>query len=241
MIDPQKLALARQRLYIPVTQFSGLEIAAPTITIAGGEAGTVAIGISSDANAAALSKTAATNRTGITGVQPPPYQSAGAGNPVLTEIGTTGVMAGLMAAAGNDFRHFMPIPTDWDRRHPIYPRVHWSSEAAAVGARDITWKFMYKLFAPGSGVIAAPDVVLDTVIAVQAPAGTAKTYERTAAGVLKANKLVAAAVAMAFIVEMDAFNGAFTENKYLLGIEFEYTPRWGNSRAPGPEAGKWLP
>ena len=39
-----------------------------SVTITGGAAGTVAIGISSDANGAALSKTTATNRTGITGV-----------------------------------------------------------------------------------------------------------------------------------------------------------------------------
>ena len=40
-----------------------------TITITGGVSGTVAIGISSDANGAALSKTAASDRTGITGIQ----------------------------------------------------------------------------------------------------------------------------------------------------------------------------
>ncbi len=48
-------------------------ISAPTISITGGTGGTVAIGISSDANAAALSKTAATSRTGITGVQAPTF------------------------------------------------------------------------------------------------------------------------------------------------------------------------
>jgi hypothetical protein len=40
------------------------------ITITGGVGGTVAIGISSDANSASLSKTAATTRTGITGIVP---------------------------------------------------------------------------------------------------------------------------------------------------------------------------
>lgn len=40
-----------------------------TITITGGAAGTQAIGIATDANAAALSKTTATDRTGITGIQ----------------------------------------------------------------------------------------------------------------------------------------------------------------------------
>lgn len=40
-----------------------------TITIKGGESGTVQIGISSDANNAYLSKTTSTDRTGITGIQ----------------------------------------------------------------------------------------------------------------------------------------------------------------------------
>jgi hypothetical protein len=35
-----------------------------------------------------------------------------------------------------------------------------------------------------------------------------------------------------FIVEMDAFNAALTEDKYLLGIEFEYTPRYGKGTVP---------
>ncbi len=44
---------------------------APTITILGGSAPTPAIGIATDANGAALSKTTAGNVTGITGVQAP--------------------------------------------------------------------------------------------------------------------------------------------------------------------------
>ncbi|MEM2125708.1 MAG: hypothetical protein QXQ53_04855 [Candidatus Methanosuratincola sp.] len=40
-----------------------------TITIKGGESGTVAIGIASDANNSYLSKTSSTDRTGITGIQ----------------------------------------------------------------------------------------------------------------------------------------------------------------------------
>jgi hypothetical protein len=39
-----------------------------TATITGGQSGTVAIGIASDANGAALSKSAANSRTGITGI-----------------------------------------------------------------------------------------------------------------------------------------------------------------------------
>lgn len=64
-------------------------VAAPTINIAGGEAGTVAIGIASDANGAALSKTAATARTGITGVQAPAFTGAAVAAGALSEVPTS--------------------------------------------------------------------------------------------------------------------------------------------------------
>jgi len=64
-------------------------VAAPTINIAGGEAGTVAIGIASDANAAALSKTAATSRTGITGVQAPAFTGTAVTAAPLAEVPTS--------------------------------------------------------------------------------------------------------------------------------------------------------
>ena len=61
-------------------------IAAPTINISGGVGGTVAIGISSDADAAALSKTAATSRTGITGVQAPAFTGTAQGQVALAQV-----------------------------------------------------------------------------------------------------------------------------------------------------------
>lgn len=63
---------------------------APTVTITGGEAGTVAVGIASDADAAALSKVAATTRTGITGVQAPAFTGTPVAAAALSEV-TAGV------------------------------------------------------------------------------------------------------------------------------------------------------
>lgn len=48
-------------------------VAAPLINIAGDTAGTVPIGINADADGASLSKTSAGNKTGITGIQAPPF------------------------------------------------------------------------------------------------------------------------------------------------------------------------
>lgn len=61
-------------------------VAAPTINITGGAAGTVPIGISSDADGAALSKTAATSRTGITGVQAPGFTGTAVAAGSLVEV-----------------------------------------------------------------------------------------------------------------------------------------------------------
>lgn len=61
------VTIGSNNIPLPATSFN-FQVSVLTITIQGGVAGTVAIGISSDANGAALSKTTATNRTGITGV-----------------------------------------------------------------------------------------------------------------------------------------------------------------------------
>lgn len=69
---------------------------APTINIAGGVGTTVAIGIGTDADNAALSKTAATSRTGITGVQAPVFTgtavAAGKASEVPNGTNLTGVV-----------------------------------------------------------------------------------------------------------------------------------------------------
>lgn len=60
-------------------------IAAPTISILGGAAGT-AIGIDSDANGASLTKAAATTRTGILGVQAPAFTGTTQGQQSFAEV-----------------------------------------------------------------------------------------------------------------------------------------------------------
>lgn len=197
-IGGSKLDLMRQRLFIPVTEFSGLQQIAFTPT------------------------------TGTPVPVDTLLASAGAGNALLEEIGTTGLMALVMVSAADDIAHTMIVPSDWDRHQPIYVRVIWASEAAAVGDRDITWKFMYAELTPGVTAIAAPTTVLDTVLVAQAPLGTAKTFERSAtAGKINANAIADASLYWSFIVEMDAFDAAFTEDKYLIGVELEYTPKPG--------------
>lgn len=225
-MNPNKLAFMRQTDFIPVTNFTGLS-AEPTITILGGDAPSEPIGVDG-ANDEGLSKTDATDRTGITGVQP--MRSWGAGNPVLSEISTTGLPGLLMAAAGDDVAHFMRIPSKWDRNFPIYVRVVWtSSHTGAVVNETLEWKFLYLAYSANSG-IAIPSIALDTVLVTQAPSTTIRGLVTTANGKINAETFTTVRTHMSFLVEMQAFHGDLGEDKWLLGVEFEYTPRFGRGR-----------
>lgn len=254
MISGTKVAAGRKtggtkRLFIPWSEFQGVaqiaftpagSSANPTLTLtkAAGTAGTAPL-LATDANGAALvNDTIAATRTGLTGIiagaftgtaiaEGDIFVSVGAGTPKVKEVSTFGVSGLRVNTAGDDVRHMMPVPQDWSRNHPIQVRMIWSSEAAAVGARTITWKFLYKLLIPGTTAIAAPSTALDTVIIAQAPLGTAFTLERSPAGILQPPGLGYNENAhIIFLCENDAFDAAFTENKVFHGVEFEYTPNY---------------
>ena len=160
--------------------------------------------------------------------------SAGVGNPILMEIPALGFMAMLMEAAADDVRHIMPMPSDMDRYNPIRVRVWWSSEAAAVTTRDITWKFLYGALTSETSAIAAPATELNTALVVDAVVGTAKVIQKTAWGVIDRGTITTSQDVLAFLVEMDAFDAALSEAKYLLGVEFEYSPKEATQGLPRP-------
>ena len=66
---------------------------APLINIAGDTAGTVPIGIASDANGAVLSKTSAGNKTGILGIQAPAFTGTAVAAGALVELCNVAVAA----------------------------------------------------------------------------------------------------------------------------------------------------
>lgn len=153
--------------------------------------------------------------------------SIGAGDPVFQEIGTTGLNGLLMASDGDDIRHFMRIPTNWDRDHPIYVRVVWSS-ASTTSADTIDWVVLFDQIEPETtgGTVIAPATALDTAIAQDTVHGTANVVQKTANGVINGGTLLDASEYISFLVEMHDFAAGLTEDKNLLGIEFEYTPKF---------------
>lgn len=226
-MDPSKLTFPRQVDFIPVGSFLGMG-GPPTITIVGGDASITAIGLADDADNASLAKTAATNRTGIQGVQPP--ASAGAGIPVMREMSNGGICGLFMEAAGDDVAHFMRIPNNWDRRQDIYVRAVWTS--ASTTANDgITWKFLYTpliLSTAANLVSTVPATALDTEIPEDEVSTTAYTPQVTPNGILNGGTLLDTQTYIKFLMEMQAFDAGLTEDKFLLGVEFEYTMRFGD-------------
>lgn len=223
-MNPNKLAFMRQTEFIPINAFTGLG-AEPTITTTA-DASITALGLSDAANDAALAN-ATTGYTGITGVQP--GRSWGVGNAVLSEISTFGLAGLLMNTASYDVAHLMQIPPHWDRNFPIRVRVVWTSAAASSGAKRVTWKVMTKTLAFGTTVLAAAATVLSTLIVEQTPSGTAYILEATNKGVIDKTTLTATMTHLAFLVELQALT-SFADDKWLIGVEFEYTPRFGRGR-----------
>lgn len=227
-INPNKLDFQRQILFIPVTKFLGLS-GPPTITVDKAAIGSnLELGVPSDTDGVALcNDTIADDLLGVIGVQPP--AGAGTSEPEMKEIGTLG-LSGLLMHQGNAIQHFMQIPPNWDRSHPIYFRVVWSSEAAAVGSRSVTWRVSYSL-AQGNvnTVLDGGNSVLDTAIAADTPKGTAKTLQVTENGILNAGSLASAKTHLMLAVLPNPVT-SFSEDKYFLGLEIEYTPRFGRGK-----------
>lgn len=232
-MDPSHLSPQKNVLWIPCQSFSGV---IPLTTIRSGTIGTsMAIGLDVDTTNAELVGTAAgvTADRQLLGTPPVKMASSGSGAPEIEEIGTTGLSGMIMVGTGDLVTTLFPSPIDMDLTNEVTAYVHWASEAAAVGNRDITWAVLHNFnVVPGTATVAASATTV--AMTVQAPTGTTETYERTSGKDLfgtSTTKLTRAQVNARPIlkmgVKMQAFDAAFTENKFFLGLELEYTVRRG--------------
>ena len=160
----------------------------------------------------------------------------GVGAPDLAEVAAIGLVGCLMVDS-DDLQHIMVIPTNWARNQPIYVRGVWE-HAASTGTKTITWKFLYQLVTPDSTALAKPATALDTAIVADTAITTAQTCQRTAAGIINAGTIGDNVLYMHWLMERDASTGTFSDAVHLLGVEFEYTPRFGQGK-PAPEARGW--
>lgn len=206
--------------------------------VTGGQGAAAAIQINPDGSGAIVGKTAATNREAVGASSATDknirFKARANGTPRICDVAALNWSGLLVTTANDGVEFYMPPPPDLDRFQPIGVRCLWTSEAAAVGARDITWAVKYKVFTQGT-VLAAPATALDTTITAQAPTGTSKAFEVGNRGIINAKSIAASTRMLGWQILMSAFNGAFTENKYLLGLELDYTRRlW----ATGPGKGR---
>lgn len=230
-LNPNKLAFSRQSLYIPVTTFSGL---LPALTVFGGDASITAIGLADDQAGFNLAKASATTYSSYA-----PVSMASAHDPLgassnLAEISTSGLVGLKMGTAGFKVGHVMPIPDHWDRKHPIYVRVAWTS-GSSTAADTVDWLFTYSRMIRGLTVLTSlEDIALDTAIAQDTADATAYTIQETPNGILNGGALEnssnnAIHSWLQFNVELEDFAVGLTEDKFLLGVTFEYTPRFGRN------------
>jgi len=153
----------------------------------------------------------------------------------LEEIASGGIMGLKMTTAGDIVSALKELPSDYDIAKKGYVSVVWASAAAAVGARDVTWKAQVGGITPGTNVVATSDATL--TMAVQAPAGSAGTIEETTQQEIPADTFASTDELINWTVEMDAFDAAFTEDKFLLGAFLEYTRRWYPGSTPQAREG----
>lgn len=168
------------------------------------------------------------------------FDSVGVGDPVFQQVNSLRFNGCLMAAANDDVRHFMRIPTNWDRDNNIYVRFIFVT-GSADDTDSITWKFLYGLLTPGVDAVAAPATALDTVLVSEDVTGTANTLERTATrGVLLGGTIPDADLYWTFLCELDAIDGGLAEDVLFMGVEFEYTVKQDHGNLiVEPEA--WTP
>lgn len=195
---------ATKKIWIPITEFQGAG-AYDNLTV--------------DSGSTAVTSTAANGDVigGVAGIG-----SSGTGNPGFQEVGTTGLVALKMDAAGDDIGHLWMIPTDMDVTAALNFYVKWSSDQT-TDTDTFTWKIMHKeieldVTAPGT-----PSTVLDTIIAADTNIGTADAIQLTAAGVLNGGTLTAGRD-LQFLVELQAVSGAdpASDDVNLYGVVMEY-------------------
>lgn len=221
-INSRNLEARRKSLYIPVTGMNGYSV---DLLVGGGDADSTALGF--DPATGILTKVAADDANFLGGIAATDknarLRALANGTPRLSPVSTLAMTGLLLTTAADGIEFCGMIPFDCDVTKPIGVRAWWTSEAAAVGDRTITFAATYKTFA-ADAALAAADTALNTVIAAQAPKGTSKALQQGNRGIINANTITTAKRFWSWKVLMSAFDAAFVERKYLLGVEIDYLP-----------------
>ncbi len=222
-IQDSNIEWIRKRLYWPATQFSGFMPAIRTGSTAVADSTSGALAEDEDGNE--LSGVRIMDSAIDQTYRAVHLMGVGAGLPLVDEISTFGVTAIKLTAAGDTIAHIVRTPIDLNPEFPIGVRINWASGSSTT-ADTIDWIALLQFFAEGVA-IAAPSSALNTTIAQDNVTG-AHHNQWTGRGIktsgMPTREQVEDGALMSVRIEMNAFAGGLTENKYLLGVEFDYVP-----------------
>lgn len=243
-MDSSKLSVARQTTFIGIHQFSSM-IPMLVVESSGSILANAEIGLSANTDSASLE-----GGTGITAqrILKDSKNPVGArdyidpANLRLRVMGATGLQAILFPTGAINVgpRHFMPIPSEWDKDHPVYVYVYWECGSGQQAA-SVTWRLLFEIISLGSSPQwgGTPLGQLDTAISAVSPVTAGDVQYRTGPGVFAAKRFKTSSTGvtdpvprlLSFALGTAAISG-WTGGKtpFLYGIEFEYTPRWGRGK-----------
>lgn len=163
-----------------------------------------------------------------TGGIAPNYVGGGVGDPVFTEIGSTGQF-GLRIQAANDTHCWVvPFGDDVDVEKGIEFSVLWSSDQTTT-ADEYLWQILYDELTLDETAVAAGATALSTAIATDANIGTANAIQQTAWGVLNGGTLsgrFSDGYLHAITLKAQTMGGTVDADAVLVyGIVIRYKPR----------------
>ena len=148
-----------------------------------------------------------------------------AGDPLFTEIGTSGITAGSVAAAADAWAHAWMAPYDLDIRKEIRFRVWWA-QTSTTSTDSITWVITYQAVIEESTVIVSPATLLDTVVPLlDLSSGTAAQFQASGFGVIARGTLPDTTAFLNLNVAAPDIGTFSADEAKFVGLEIRYTPR----------------
>jgi hypothetical protein len=227
----------RDRTYIPISDFGCWD---PTLEISSDAiSGSLQLGLNEANNSAFLATNESSfSDTLLTIGRPVKPRAIGQTALYLESVGAMDVLGCQFSATSNGCRHMMHIPTEWSRKHPIYVRAIWMSDASAVGSRSVTWVLKWDAFGLGGNYTGSPVQlgVLNPLIAADAPSGGGTaSLMASPAGTLPGESLLDTDYMFSFALGVSAITGFSGDEPFRVGVEFEYTQRHQGIRGEGKQ------
>lgn len=144
------------------------------------------------------------------------------GTPSITQVTGKPLFGFLLNAANEAAEIVFPIPTYWDRRHPLDVFVHWVSDAAITVAFTVSYGF----FKSGEA-IPSLTAVASTIAAVSA--STSLLLDRDGSVAIPASALGADADDLYMNLKV-AVTTLPSDDLWFLGAELVHTRRVGFSK-----------